>query len=294
MGVLKESEMKELVCIFLCLACSTVQGVDVLDERRECPTGFFYAGEVPEVETRDEIWSKGETSPVYSCYSIHQGQMDWVAANQKCFEQKGQLLSVNNNQEQVILTGEMFLRIFQENATEVLTSGISLKEGNWTWFGAGEPMADSIADQLDVSESNDTQCLIVSWNADGNGTSLTYMAKPCMEEYTSAVCEVRVYTQTWYVWATTNWLQILFLFTLVLLMVSSCVTVQIYSSRPSIRSEGRSNEILSTPPPYSPQDATMTTATKVSSKYAEKGKELLAKVVFYRQPEDKQKLTTNA
>ena len=69
-------------------------------------------------------------------------------------------------------------------------------------------MAESISDQLDVSESNDTQCLIVSWNADENGTSLTYMAKPCMEEYTSAVCEVRVYTQTWYVWATTNWLQV--------------------------------------------------------------------------------------
>ena len=69
-------------------------------------------------------------------------------------------------------------------------------------------MADSIAEQLDISESNDTQCLIVSWNGESNGTSLTYMAKPCMEEYTSAVCEVRVYTQTWYVWATTNWLQV--------------------------------------------------------------------------------------
>ena len=33
---------------------------------------------------------------------------------------------------------------------------------------------------------------------------------------------------------------------------------------------------------------------QVPSKYAEKGKELLAKVVFYRQPEDKQKLTDNA
>merc|ERR1712123_406021 len=240
----------------------------------------------------------GETSPVYSCYSIQQGQMDWVAANQMCFEQKGQLLSVNNNQEEAILTGEMFLGVFMEvgeNATEILTSGISLKEDNWTWFGAGEPMADSIADQLDVSESNDTQCLIISWIVDGTGTSLTYMAKPCMEEYTSAVCEVRVYTQTWYVWATTNWLQILFLFTLVLLMVSSCVTVQIYSSRPSIRNERRSTEILATPPPYSPQDTgARTYPTKVPSKYAEKGKELLAKVIFYRQPEDKQKLTTNA
>ena len=69
-------------------------------------------------------------------------------------------------------------------------------------------MADSIADQLDIADSNDTQCLIISWTVDGKGTSLTYMARPCMEEYTSAVCEVRVYTQTWYVWATTNWLQV--------------------------------------------------------------------------------------
>merc|ERR1711892_362849 len=239
----------------------------------------------------------GETSPVYSCYSIQQGGMDWVAANQKCFEQKGQLLSINNIQEEAILTGEMFLGVFQEvgeNATEVLTSGVSLKEGNWTWFGAGEPMADSIADQLDVSEGNDTQCLIISWTVDGNGTSLIYMARPCMEEYTSAVCEVRVYTQTWYVWATTNWLQILFLLTLVLLMVSSCVTVQIYSSRPSHRGQRRANEMSVTPPPYTPHDVTMTTTTKTPNKYAEKGKELLAKVVFYRQPEDKQKLTPNA
>merc|ERR1711892_1241756 len=240
----------------------------------------------------------GETSPAYSCYSFQQEDMDWVAANQKCFEQKGQLLSINNIQEEAILTGEMFLGVFQEvgeNATEVQTSGVSLKEGNWTWFGAGEPMADSIADQLDVSDSNDTQCLIISWTVDGNGSSLAYMAKPCMEEYTSAVCEVRVYTQTWYVWATTNWLQILFLFTLVLLIVSSCVTVQIYSSRPSTRNERRSTEILATPPPNSPQNTgARTSDTKVPSKYAEKGKELLAKVVFYRQPEDKQKLTTNA
>ena len=33
---------------------------------------------------------------------------------------------------------------------------------------------------------------------------------------------------------------------------------------------------------------------KAANKYAEKGKELLAKVVFYRKPEDKQKLTLDA
>jgi len=179
---------------------------------------------------------------------------------------------------------------------EVLTSGISLQEGNWTWFGAGEMIDEHITTEIDDNETNssDTQCLVVSWTAEENGANLTYLASPCMSEYTMAVCEVRVYTQTWYVWATTNWLQILFLFTLVLLIVSSCVTVQIYSSRPSNRSQRRSAEMPATPPPYSPQDLTMTTTTKAPNKYKEKGKELLAKVVFYRQPDDKQKLTTSA
>ena len=39
--------------------------------------------------------------------------------------------------------------------------------------------------------------------------------------------QVRVYTQTWYYWATANWLQILFCLTLVLLIISSCVTVSV-------------------------------------------------------------------
>merc|ERR1711892_198659 len=301
----KESKMEEFMFIFLLGTASLVQSVEVEDEKRDCPYGFFYAGEVSEVKTRGEIWEMGETSPVYSCYSVHGGNMDWVTANQMCFEQKGQLLSVNNDQEDSILKGQMFWKRFFEQdqdldavdlPTEVLTSGISLKEGNWTWFGAAEPIDELIAAQMNTTDSSDTQCVIASWNkgANGTGTELTYSAMPCMGAYTHAVCEVRVYTQTWYVWATTNWLQILFLFTLVLLIVSSCVTVQIYSSRPSHRGQRRANEMSVTPPPYTPHDVTMTTTTKTPNKYAEKGKELLAKVAFYRQPEDKQKLTPNA
>merc|ERR1712142_844717 len=288
--------MKEFIAVFLLVSSSLVQGVEVKDEQRECPDGFFYAGEVPDV-TRGEVWSKGETSPVYSCYSIVKESLDWVAANQKCFEQKGQLLSVNNNQEEAILTGELFMNYLKEAAQEVLTSGVSLKEGNWTWFGAGETINEEITTELDDSETNstDTQCLVVSWDAEENGAKLTYLARSCVEEYTKAVCEVRVYTQTWYVWATTNWLQILFLFTLVLLIISSCVTVQIYSSRPRLRGGRRSaaSEFPATPPPYTPHDMMTTpTSNKATNKYTEKGKELLAKIVFYRNPEDKQKLTT--
>ena len=69
----------------------------------------------------------------------------------RCFEQKAQLLSINNNMEENILEGNMFkenllqvgilfspVKSFSlKNVTEVWTSGVSLMKGNWTWFGAG-------------------------------------------------------------------------------------------------------------------------------------------------------------
>jgi len=290
--------MRKLILLCLTGLLSWSHGVEVQDQQRECPYGFFYAGEVEIPVTRGEVWSKGETSPIYSCYSIQNEEMDWVTANQRCFENKGQLLSVNNFQEEDILTGEMFLEQLHSNSTTatngVLTSGISLTAGDWTWFGAGEKVSnDDIIEMVNEGNdtiSDDTLCLLISWENDNK--NLSYSAAPCANSAPTAVCEVRVFTQTWYVWFTTNWLQILFLFTLVLLIISSCVTVQIYSSRPR-RPRGQA-EPSSMPPPYTPHDVTMTKTNKTPNKYAEKGKELLAKVVFYRQPEDKEKLTTNA
>ena len=130
---------------------------------------------------------------------------------------------------------------YWQTVGEVLTSGISLQEGNWTWFGAGdtnsnyyyyslsntvgEMIDDHITTELDNNETNtsDTMCLVVSWAAEDNGANLTYSASPCMAEYTMAVCEVRVYTQTWYVWATTNWLQV----TNTVLLLITTTTLQI-------------------------------------------------------------------
>ena len=91
-----------------------------------------------------------------------------------------------------------------------------------------------------------------------------------------------------------------------------------YGTSPrSRRSRGSSGDLATTntayPPPYTVHDSS-TTTNKVSiksyqikipnrnsiiyfqagNKYAEKGKELLAKVVFYRKSEDKQKLTMDA
>merc|ERR1711910_161756 len=96
--------MKELIFLFLFITNPWVHGSKVHDENRDCPSGFLYAGEVPEVTTRGEIWQKGETSPVYSCYNMQEEDMDWVTANQRCFEDKGQLLSVNNDHEDVMET----------------------------------------------------------------------------------------------------------------------------------------------------------------------------------------------
>merc|ERR1711874_273651 len=125
------------------------------------------------------------------------------------------------------------------------------------------------------------------------GTELFYTSQDCLAPASNILCEVRVYTQTWYYWATANWLQILFCLTLVLLIISSCVTVSMYSSSPRSRRSRGSTDLSSSPPPYSPRD-TNTTSLKTGNKYSEKGKELLAKIVFYRQSEDKQKLTPEA
>merc|ERR1711915_722804 len=177
-GLYERFNMKE-VLLYLAIALSAlVEGVEVQDERRDCPLGFFYAGEVPEVETRGEIWSMGETSPVYSCYSIKSGSLDWVSASQECFEQKAQLLSINNNMEENILEGNVFKENLLQNVTEVWTSGVSLKKGNWTWFGAGESVNQTILDVLETAnttDNTDTLCMIISWNEMNNLTYSAYL-----------------------------------------------------------------------------------------------------------------------
>ena len=93
------------------------------------------------------------------------------------------------------------------------------------WFGAGEEVKQDV--DVEETNDNDTDTLCISLSlASGHG-NLTYTAVPCGDRHQVAVCEARVYTQTWYYWASANWLSVLFLFTLVLLIISSCVTVQV-------------------------------------------------------------------
>merc|ERR1712037_102690 len=116
------------------------------------------------------------------------------------------------------------------------TSGISLAPGDWTWFGAGKEenstVDDSIANQInstttapainstaDLDTSGFTRCLAVTFvnkqvvnsSTEETYVALEFAAVPCVKNITTTICEVRVYEQVWYVWFTTNWLQILFL-----------------------------------------------------------------------------------
>jgi len=260
---------------------------------------------------------------------------NWINATQRCSDEEGasgELLSVNNVGEAQILTSDLFLTAAfgkHPNGSVKLpqttfTSGISLAPGDWTWFGAGKEenstVDGSIANQVNSNSSATalavnstaglgsagfTHCLAVTFvNKQVNSSTeetyvaLEFAAVPCVNNITTTICEVRVYEQVWYVWFTTNWLQILFLLTLVLLLVSSCVTFQIWVSRPNRRPRGTIPRPSDAPPAYSVrEEQPQTTKARLSAaagKYTEKGKDIMAKVVYYRKPEDKQRLATDA
>lgn len=298
------------------LVVGSVLGMEevVKDEDRACPTGFFYAGEVMDNShlARGENWEKGPTSPVYSCYrrlEPAETGIDWVHATRLCSKEQGQLLSVNNFEETAVLTGKLFLKnlvgetdnLENENMTlpgNVVTSAISLEKDKWIWFGAGKSESSEVDKDITTNLTTDgesTYCLAVTF-VNSSPVTLSYAAVPCVTKFTEAICEVRVYEQVWYVFFTTNWLQILFLLTLIMLLISSCITFQIWVSRPS--RHARASSLTSNPPAYSPRDQGPRSAKArveaAAEKYTEKGKEIMAKVVFYRKPEDKQRMVTEA
>lgn len=316
--------MKLMVAIFLLF--NQGLALNIVNEQRACPDGYFYAGEIePESEkpqTRDMVVEKGERSQVYSCYAFRTWNTSWTNATKQCSDIEGapgELLSVNNIEESKILTSELFLTgaFGSGNLPQTtFTSGISLAPEMWTWFGAGKEedskVNQTIVDSMTNSNTNNTvgytECIAVTFRNKSqtalNGTGedwmvvLEYTVVPCVNEIATSICEVRVYEQVWYVWFTTNWLQILFLLTLVLLLVSSCVTFQIWVGRPNRRPRGTISRPSDAPPAYSVrEDQSQTTKAKLAAaaeKYTEKGKDIMAKVVFYRKPEDKQRLAEDA
>jgi hypothetical protein len=314
---------------FLLLVATVVAADEFIkDMQRLCPTDFFYAGETTyrglnTDKTKSYYYKKGEASPDYSCYSIISGELDWIKANKECEDKESQLISVNNEKEDLLLSRHQFWKMFKTQDGEtlgdddfdkipnnVMTSGVDLGDQTWTWFGAGTPINKNITIDLPNPSTSGAQCLLLSWSKPNNTTRdngsseaededdddektsftpvLIYSSVPCVtrKAETVAVCEVRVYVQTWYVWFYGNWLQLLFLFTLILLIISACLTLQVWIARPARRRPT---------PPITVAD-TATTNNKQYNKYMDKGKEILAKVVFYspKKTEDKEKLTSTA
>ena len=77
-------------------------------------------------------------------------------------QEGGQLVSVNNPHEAAILTGAKAAEVL--GATDrVLSSGISLRPGQWTWFGAGVEVAANLSVETGEVTSEDTQCLELRW-----------------------------------------------------------------------------------------------------------------------------------
>merc|ERR1711971_454752 len=304
--------VKMRVAFAIFLLFNSGLALNIVDQQRACPDGYFYGGEIQQSSQRDIVVEKGETSPTYSCYSVHTWNQDlvngWINATQRCGDEEGasgELLSVNNVGESQILTSDLFLTAAfgkDKNGNVILpqttfTSGISLAPGEWTWFGAGKE-ENSTVDELIEASLNKTRPVGGNSSSEEWFVALEYSAVPCVNNITTTICEVRVYEQIWYVWFTTNWLQILFLLTLVLLLVSSCVTFQIWVSRPNRRPRGTIPRPSDAPPAYSVrEEQSQTTKAKLaaaSEKYTEKGKDIMAKVVYYRKPEDKQRLATDA
>merc|ERR1712038_1312705 len=293
------------------------RGTDhIVDMKRPCPNGFFYAGESTyrnldkDKDSRSVFYEKGSSSPVYGCYKIEKDLPNWAEANQRCWDQDSQLISVDNAEEDKLIARHSFLKHFDEDGNEpdfstihVATSGVDLGQDDWTWFATGKPIDSNITEELtQTPNASGAQCLLVSWRQpsedhdhhhhhhddDDDAIVLKYSYGACMSKADFAVCEMRVYVQTWYVWFFNNWLQLLFLFSLVLLLISSCLTLQVWTSRPRQRPAVLTSEI--------PATANNNMMNPGNNKYVEKSKELLAKVVFYtpKKPEDKEKLTSAA
>ena len=148
----------------------------------------------------------------------------------RCSESDGEVVSVNNYGERSILSGELALEHLPTSEA-ILTSGVRLGKDSWTWYGAGENITDTdLLSELPPENSTNTQCLLLTWTSTENRSEVAYSSQACLTPASSTLCEVRVYTQTWYYWATANWLQILFCLTLVLLILSTCVTVSVRQS----------------------------------------------------------------
>lgn len=234
-------------------------------DTRLCPEGYFYAGE----DTKDlrDIWlEEYSRSPTYSCYKVFEAEdSDYFKASRTCEEDKGHLISLEDQQEIQRVQEEL------ENKTiSFMTSAIFLYvENEWSWMGTNKSFDPSLYDvnRADLSGS----CLRV------NFTHGTLSATNCFDEM-SFICETRVQTVAYYAWFVANWFSLLLVFLVVVLLISLCITTSMYKQRRQTggRIYRASGPVFEDKPP-SYQRATGQNGTN-SSRYLNKGREFLSKV----------------
>jgi len=323
--------MRRLLCLtvlaFLSPTGYAFEHSDLIQNMgRECPEGFFYAGETIPNEnstqmSRNSMWVEGPASPIYSCYKFIKGMNTFAGASLQCNSIDGvtaQLVSVESRGEDDILrTQEFWERIpveVREDLEEsgALTSGIQLSASNWTWFGADVTIDDSLLvlenDMSDDDEAEgEVQCLVMRWDMKHNHVTLRFEQTPCGQEHILSLCEAHVYTQTWYVWFYSNWIQVLLFVAMLLLILSACCLFQALFFKTRVRSgqplpargarrcPQQNQRRASLPPSYAnaaQPPAYVATVDESfinespADRYIRKGREIMAQVTFFKSPQN--------
>lgn len=244
---------------------------------RLCPTNYIYLGD----DTKS-FWKlhdgmiEVDRSPVYSCYKHVKEPDNWVSANLKCIEDKAQLVSFESIEE-----FDRFNRFAEESLkyegdTTVFTSGINLggsENANWFWLGGNASIDVDLLEDIEPTFN----CLGLAIQTDSdNETSLVPIN--CLKKH-QFICESRVQTVTYYTWFLSNWFTFLLGFLLIVLVLTLCISVSMYSKKnPNPRVYRRQAMPGDLPPTY---QETVNPANRLDH-YRNKGRELLARVYVTR------------
>jgi len=234
----------------------------VTGETRLCPDGYFYAGDDTQ-KTRDVWLEERYRSDPYSCYKVSDKEADYFKATRICEEDKGHLISLEDEEEIERLHNK-------RNATKDVTFFTSALyfsyENEWRWMGSDSNKSIDYEDDFGMKGS----CLSLN--------DEKYESTNCLEEQIY-ICELRVETVTYFAWFLANWFSLLLVFLVVVLLISLCVTTSMFRQRQ--RESGRvyrasAGPVFEDKPPSYGKATGETTADR----YLNRGREFLAKVTI--------------
>jgi len=284
----------------------SVNGENICNEFRECPTGYNYVGDdgTPQSDELGRIVGECGESPTYSCYK----PVDVTDINDALGQCYKSVMDSDNMEARVVSfddDNELF-RVFkyyynfgegEGEEQKVLTSAMKFavngSEDAWIYLGTNY----TISEKIENDDRTDLQCLAVTGviNDGYNKTSIEprWEAVSCLNNPMGSLCEIRVKTVT-YFWVP-NWLSITLIILTIILLVTCCMAALSYTKyKPTTtrayRANGQSNTTANNypandaPPKYSDVTGISTSDSqqKAFDKYKNKGKELLAKIYVVR------------